>query len=149
MMSSSSVHVEMEKVVSDVKLPAYAHAGDAGMDLYAAEACVLQPMDRKVVSTGIKIAVPVGYEAQVRPKSGLALNHGITVLNTPGTVDAGYRGVVGVILINLSKEPYHVEKNQKIAQLVIAKVEHAEMKEVDSLDETKRGSGGFGSTGLK
>ena len=134
---------------ADVPLPKYAHEGDAGMDLYSAEYLVLKPGERKVVSAGIKIAVPEGYEAQIRPKSGLTLNHGITVLNTPGTIDAGYRGTVGVILINHSNEDFKIEKGSKIAQIVINKIETVEVEEVEELDETKRGEGGFGSTGLK
>jgi len=131
----------------DVKMPSYAHHGDAGMDLYSAEDCVLQPGERKLVSTGIKIALEHGYEAQVRPKSGLAVKHGISVVNTPGTVDAGYRGLIGVILINHGNEAYKIEKNAKIAQMVINKVELADVEEVDDLDDTARGEGGFGSTG--
>jgi len=135
--------------VADVPTLNYAHPGDAGMDLFSAEDLVLKPGERKVVSAGIKIAVPEGYEAQVRPKSGLTLNHGITVLNTPGTIDSGYRGEVGVILINHSQEDFKIEKGSKIAQMVINKIEKVEIEEVPELDETKRGEGGFGSTGLK
>lgn len=134
--------------VADVKTPSYAHKGDAGLDLYSAEECVLKPMERKVISTGVKIALPLGYEAQVRPRSGLALNHGISIVNTPGTIDAGYRGVVGVIAINLGQNEFRVEKNMKIAQMVINKVETADVEEVESLDGTSRGENGFGSTGL-
>jgi dUTP pyrophosphatase len=119
------------------------------MDLYSAIDEVLKPGEIKLIPTGIKISVPIGYEAQVRPKSGIALKNGVTVLNTPGTVDAGYRGEIGVILINLGKEKFEIKKNSKIAQLVIAKVEHAKVEVVENLDETRRGAGGFGSTGLK
>jgi dUTP pyrophosphatase len=135
--------------VEDVAVPSYAHPGDAGMDLFSAESFVLKPGERKVVSTGIKVAVPIGYEAQIRPKSGLAAKYGISVVNTPGTVDAGYRGVVGVILINHGNQDFVVEKNMKIAQMVINKVEQAELEIVENLDDTSRGEGGFGSTGLK
>jgi dUTP pyrophosphatase len=118
------------------------------MDLYSAIDDVIKPHEIKLIPTGIKVAVPIGYEAQVRPKSGIALKNGVTVLNTPGTVDAGYRGEVGVILINFGKENFEIKKNMKIAQMVIAKVEHAKINEVKELDITARGAGGFGSTGL-
>ncbi|MBR9691186.1 dUTP diphosphatase [Candidatus Woesearchaeota archaeon] len=136
----------MQKV-EDVKLPSYAHPGDAGMDLFSAESLVLKPGERKVVSTGIKMAIPEGYESQIRPKSGLAAKHGISIVNTPGTIDAGYRGVVGVILINHGNEDFAVEKDMKIAQMVINKIENADIEEVNELDGTSRGEGGFGSTG--
>jgi len=139
--------LKIQKIMDDVKVPCYANPGDAGMDLYAAEACVLQPGERKLVSTGIKIALPQGYEAQVRPKSGLAIKYGISIVNTPGTIDEGYRGVIGVIMINHGSEAFTVEKNNKIAQMVINKVENLEIEEVSELDETVRGEGGFGSTG--
>lgn len=119
------------------------------MDLYSAVDSILEPGERKLIPTGIKISLPKGYEAQVRPKSGLALQYGISIVNTPGTVDACYRGEIGVILINHGAEPFVVKKNSKIAQLVIARVEQAAFVEVDSLDETSRGEGGFGSTGHK
>ena len=132
-------------------LPAYATELSAGMDLRANidEPIVLKPMERRLVPTGLHIALPVGYEAQVRPRSGLALKKGITVLNAPGTVDADYRGDVGVILINLSDEPFTVEDGERIAQMVIARHEHAEFIPVDILDETERGEGGYGHTGVK
>ena len=133
--------------VGEVTLPNYAHPGDAGMDLYSAEEHVLKPGERKLIPTGIKIALPSGYEAQIRPKSGLALKHGISIVNTPGTIDEGYRGIVGVIAINHGDVEFKVEKNSKIAQMVINKVETLEIEEVDSLEDTKRGEGGFGSTG--
>jgi dUTP pyrophosphatase len=119
------------------------------MDIYSAIDCVLKPLERKLIPTGIRIAVPKGYEAQVRPKSGLALKYGISVVNTPGTIDAGYRGEIGVILINFGNEDFVVQKNTKIAQIVINKVEHANLIEVDTLDETTRATGGFGSTGIQ
>ena len=130
------------------QLPAYAHPGDAGMDVRSIEEVTLAPGARALVHTGLVLMLPPDAEAQVRPRSGLALKHGITVLNTPGTIDAGYRGEVGVILINLGAEPFVVEKGMKIAQLVISRVTQAEIVEVASVDETDRGAGGFGSTGI-
>lgn len=130
-------------------LPQYATPLSAGLDLRAnLEAPItLQPMERRLVPTGLRIALPEGYEAQVRPRSGLALKHGITLLNTPGTIDADYRGEIGVIMVNLSTEPFSVEDGERIAQLVIARYEQAEWQETDVLDETERGEGGFGHTG--
>ena len=135
--------------VTDVPLPAYKNSGDAGFDIHAAESVVLKPGERQVISTGLKMAVPAGYEAQVRPRSGLAAKHGISLVNTPGTIDMGYRGVVGVILINHGNEDFEVEKNMRIAQVIINKGESVDFEEVKSLDDTKRGEGGFGSTGTK
>jgi len=131
-------------------LPKYETAASAGMDLRAnlTESIVLKPFERILVKTGLFIELPVGYEAQVRPRSGLALKKGITVLNTPGTIDADYRGEIGVILINLSNEDFVIENGERIAQLVIAKYEQAELIEVNELYETQRGAGGFGSTGV-
>ncbi|WP_445192497.1 dUTP diphosphatase [Sphingomonas sp. Tas61C01] len=128
-------------------LPAYATAGAAGMDVVAAEDVTLAPGARHAVATGFAIAIPPGYEVQVRPRSGLALKHGITCLNTPGTIDSDYRGEVKVILANLGGEPFAVVRGERIAQLVPAPVQRAMLDEVDSLDDTARGSGGFGSTG--
>ena len=128
-------------------LPAYATAQAAGMDVVAAESLILEPGDRQAVATGFALAIPEGYEVQVRPRSGLALKYGITCLNTPGTIDADYRGEVRVILANLGREPFAIERGDRIAQLVPAPVQHARWVEVDSLDETARGEGGFGSTG--
>lgn len=132
-------------------LPSYETIASAGMDLRAnlTEPVVLQPMDRMLIPTGLFIELPIGYEAQVRPRSGLALKKGITCLNSPGTIDADYRGEVGVILANLSKEPFTVENGERIAQMVIAKHERAELVEVAELSITERGAGGFGSTGVK
>ena len=138
----------VKRLSNDAKVPGYAHEGDSGMDLFAAENAELQPGERKAVKTGLSVAVPKGYEVQVRPKSGLALSHGITVLNTPGTIDSGYRGEIMVIMANLGEKAYKVEKGRKIAQMVVSKVEEAKVLEVDDLDETSRGDGGFGSTGL-
>lgn len=132
-------------------LPHYETIASAGMDLRAniSEAITLQPLERAIVKTGLFIELPIGFEAQVRPRSGLAAKKGITVLNAPGTVDADYRGEIGVILVNLSNEPFTIENGERVAQLVIAKHERAEWKEVESLSETVRGEGGFGSTGVK
>lgn len=140
--------LKVKRLCTEAKLPSYAHAGDSGMDLYSIEDVVLQPRERKLIKTGLQIALPKGFEAQVRPKSGLAANFGVTVLNTPGTIDSCYRGEVMVIMANFGKEPYKVEKGKKIAQMVIAKVEDAGVEEVEVLDETTRNAGGFGSTGL-
>lgn len=141
--------VKIKRLHPNARLPEYAHAGDSGADLYATSDCTLEPLERKAVPTGLAAEVPRGIELQIRPKSGLALNHGVTVLNTPGTIDYGYRGEMKVILINLGPEPYHVQAGQKIAQMVVAPVLQAEFREVDQLSETTRGDGGFGSTGLK
>ena len=133
------------------QLPAYATKQSAGMDLRAniEEAFELKPLERRLVPTGLYMALPEGYEAQVRPRSGLALKHGITVLNTPGTIDADYRGEVGVVLVNLSNEPFSIEPGERIAQMVIAKYEQVELEEVEILDETERGAGGYGHSGTK
>ena len=132
-------------------LPEYATPQSAGMDIRANldEPITLNPLERKLIPTGLYMALPAGYEAQVRPRSGLAIKKGITVLNTPGTVDADYRGEVCVILINLSNEPFVVNDGERIAQIVIARHEQPELVEVDVLDETERGAGGFGHTGTK
>lgn len=132
-------------------LPQYATIHSAGMDIRAnlSEPIVLKPMERCLVPTGLYIALPHGYEAQMRPRSGLALKRGITLLNTPGTIDADYRGEIGIILINLSAEDFAIEDGERIAQMVIARYEQAEWQEVEILDETERGSGGFGHTGNK
>ena len=129
-------------------LPAYATAGAAGMDVVAAEELELMPGQRHAVATGLAIAIPDGYEVQVRPRSGLALKHGITVPNTPGTIDSDYRGELKVILINHGDGPFPIRRGDRIAQLVAAPVQRANFAEVDDLDATTRGTGGFGSTGL-
>ncbi len=129
-------------------LPQYAHPNDAGLDLFAIEEQTLEAGESQLIPTGISIELPPGTEAQVRPRSGLALKHQITVLNTPGTVDAGYRGEIGVILINHGKTQFQVSPGMKIAQLVIASVIHAEIVAVEQLSSTTRGDNGFGSTGL-
>ncbi|MFV8324720.1 dUTP diphosphatase [Flavobacterium sp. ZS1P14] len=136
---------------SEHELPNYETIASAGMDLRAnlTNPITLQPLERAIVKTGLFIELPIGYEAQVRPRSGLAAKKGITVLNSPGTVDADYRGEIGVILVNLSQEAFVVENGERIAQLIIAKHERAEWEEVQELTETSRGEGGFGSTGVK
>lgn len=132
-------------------LPEYATPLSAGMDLRAniGEDIVLRPMERRIVPTGLYIALPAGYEAQVRPRSGLALKHGITVLNSPGTIDADYRGEIGVLLINLSDKDFVITDGERIAQMVIARHEQGEFEIVDELDTTERGEGGYGHTGVK
>jgi dUTP pyrophosphatase len=133
------------------QLPAYATPQSAGMDLRAnLEAPItLHPMERRLIPTGLHIALPEGYEAQVRPRSGLALKHGLTVLNTPGTIDADYRGEIGVVLINLSQEDFVINDGERIAQMVIARHEQGDFVVVEQLDETERGEGGYGHTGVK
>lgn len=133
------------------QLPAYATPQSAGMDLRANldQPVTLHPMERRLIPTGLHISLPEGYEAQVRPRSGLALKHGLTVLNAPGTIDADYRGEIGVVLVNLSDDDFVVNDGERIAQLVIARYEQAELVAVDVLDETERGAGGYGHTGVK
>lgn len=137
-----------KRVHADAVLPAYAHPGDAGLDLCACEAATLLPGERRLVRTGLVMELPSGTEAQLRPRSGLALKHGITLLNTPGTIDEGYRGELGVILINLGQEPFEVVPGMRIAQMVIAPVLRVAVEESETLGETCRGEGGFGSTGV-
>jgi dUTP pyrophosphatase len=133
------------------QLPAYATPQSAGMDLRANldEPITLRPLERRLIPTGLHIALPEGYEAQVRPRSGLALKHGLTVLNTPGTIDADYRGEIGVVLINLSQQDFVVNDGERIAQMVIARHEQGDFVVVEELDETERGTGGYGHTGVK
>lgn len=140
--------LSFKRINPDAVLPSYAHPGDAGMDLRAVDDAVIPPGGRALVHTGLVVNLPPAYEAQVRPRSGLALKSGVTVLNTPGTIDAGYRGEIGVILANFGAEPFAVRKGDRIAQMVVAPVTFAEIVETDSIDETDRGAGGFGSTGL-
>lgn len=139
------------KIVSKKYMPVYATEQSAGMDLRAVtdEPIVIQPMQRQLVNTGLFIQLPVGYEAQIRPRSGLALKKGITVLNSPGTIDADYRGEIGVLLINVSQEDFVVNDGERIAQMVIAKHERAKLIQVDSLDDSDRGDGGWGHSGVK
>ncbi len=141
------IKIKMQKV-ADVPTPSYAHKGDAGVDLYSAEDCVLKPMERKLIPTGLKLEIPYGYEGQVRPKSGLAMNHGITHANAVGTIDSSYRGEIKVPVINLSTEAYRIERGKKIGQIIFAKVEEAVFEEAGQLSETTRSENGFGSTGL-
>jgi dUTP pyrophosphatase len=129
-------------------LPTYATSGAAGMDVVSAETTTLRPGARAAIATGFALAIPEGYEVQVRPRSGLALNHGVTCLNTPGTIDSDYRGEVKVILANLGSDYFEIKRGDRIAQLVPAAVQRAALNEVDSLDATTRGAGGFGSTGV-
>lgn len=147
----TTARVERLPHAEDLPLPAYETTGSAGMDLRAAvaevETLVLEPGQRRLIPTGLKIALEPGYEAQVRPRSGLALKHGVTCLNAPGTIDSDYRGEVGVILINHGELPFEIRRGERIAQLVIAPYTQAVMAEVEALDETARGAGGFGSTG--
>ena len=133
------------------ELPKYATPLSAGVDLRAniESPIELRPMERRLVPTGLFMALPPGYEAQVRPRSGLAIKHGITVLNTPGTIDADYRGEVGVLLVNLSQEPFVINDGERVAQMVIARHEQVQFEEVEVLDETERGAGGYGHTGVK
>jgi len=133
------------------QLPAYATPQSAGMDLRAniEDPITLRPLERRIVPTGLYIALPEGYEAQVRPRSGLALKHGITVLNSPGTIDSDYRGEIGVLLINLSDTPFVINAGERIAQMVVARHEQADLIEVEELDDTERGAGGYGHTGVE
>ena len=148
-MPSTDIEIEVKRLANGdgLPLPSYASAGAAGLDVVAAEDLTLAPGGRHAVATGFAIAVPEGYEVQVRPRSGLALKHGITCLNTPGTVDSDYRGEVKVILANLGSEPFEIRRGERIAQLVPAPVLQVCFREVEELGETERGAGGFGSTG--
>ena len=147
-----AVEIEVVRLphAHDLALPDYATAAAAGADLLAAidQDIELGPLERKIVPTGIIIALPVGFEGQVRPRSGLAFKNGVTVINAPGTVDADYRGEIGVLLVNLSKEPFRISRGMRIAQLVVARHARAVWREVSELDRTARGAGGFGSTGV-
>ena len=148
---SESVRIDIEILLEaeGLDLPAYASSGSAGMDLRAAIAdeMILQPGRTALVTTGLRLAIPLGYEAQIRPRSGLALKHGITIPNAPGTIDSDYRGVLQVILANLGSEPFVIRRGDRIAQMVIARVERAELRPVARVDDTERGEGGFGSSG--
>ncbi|REL37669.1 dUTP diphosphatase [Rhodohalobacter sp. SW132] len=136
---------------NDLQLPSYESADSAGMDLRAAlaEPVELKPGERQLIPTGLKMSIPRGFEAQIRPRSGMAFRHGITMLNTPGTIDADYRGEVKLLAVNLGSEPFTIRHGDRIAQMVIAPVIQAVVTEVDSLEETERGDGGFGSTGVE
>ncbi len=139
--------LDVRRLDPDLPLPSYAHPGDAGLDLYAADTTVLQPGERALIPCGVAIAIPDGFVGLVHPRSGLAVDHGLTVLNAPGTIDSGYRGEVKVLLINLGQDAAEVRHGQRIAQLVLMRVGMVDVREVDRLDVTVRGSGGFGSTG--
>ena len=140
--------LKIEKLDKTSKSPRYAHTGDAGLDLYSAIDCILRPYERRKVPTGIKVAIPEGYAGFVQPKSGLAIKSGLSLVNTPGLIDSGYRGEVCAILINLDpEEDFIIKRGDKICQLVIQRVENVEIEFTDKLDDTSRGEGGFGSTG--
>jgi len=141
------LRIKREAGGENLELPSYQTAGAAGMDVRAAEDCTLKAGETKLVATGFSMAIPAGMEAQLRPRSGLALKHGITLLNSPATIDADYRGEVKVILTNLGREDFEVTRGDRIAQMIIARVERVELQIVEELDETLRGSGGFGHTG--
>ncbi len=145
------MQVTRDPGTEDIELPHYASVGSSGMDVRAAvtEPLTLNPGEIKLVPSGLRLAVPVGYEIQVRPRSGLSLKHGITVTNSPGTIDADYRGPVGIILGNVSNEPFTIQRGDRIAQLVIQRVVRADIRIVEQLDETVRGEGGFGSSGIQ
>ncbi|MBE0416274.1 MAG: dUTP diphosphatase [Coriobacteriia bacterium] len=143
------MRLEIRRTDTGLPLPAYAHAGDAGLDLYAADSVTLEPFRRSLVPTGIAVAIPEGYAGFVQPRSGLAVRHGLTLVNTPGLIDSHYRGEIKVIAINLDPEtPITIARGDKIAQLVIQPVARVELVEVETLDQTTRGEGGFGSTGV-
>lgn len=146
-METTDMILRVERLTETAVLPAYAHPGDAGMDLCADEARRLLPGERAAVATGLKIALPAGTEGQVRPRSGLAITYGVTVLNAPGTIDEGYRGEVKVLLINHGQEPFEIRKGMRIAQLVVAPVRRVALEEGGVSDHTVRGAGGFGSSG--
>ncbi len=148
-MSENKVILRVKREGEDIPLPSYITDGSSGLDLRSAEDVVIPPGEWRAVSTGIRISLPSGYEAQVRPRSGLALKYGVTVLNAPGTIDSDYRGIIKVILINHGKKAFWIRRGDRIAQMVITRVEQVEVEEVEILDETSRGEGGFGHTGLR
>lgn len=140
--------VLFQKIAENATIPSYAHPGDAGMDICSSEHARLKPGERKLIKTGLKMQLPAQTEAQIRPRSGLAIKHGITLLNTPGTIDEGYRGELGIIMINLGESHFEIKPGMRIAQMVIAPVLQVDTAEVEELSETTRGAGGFGSTGV-
>ena len=144
----NTFNLKVVKIHEDAILPNYAHPGDAGLDIYSVEEKLLNPGERVLIKTGIKIELPKNTEAQMRPRSGLALKHGISLVNSPGTIDEGYRGEIGVIVINHGSESFKVEKGMKICQMVVKPVWTVNVEEVLELDNTERGEGGFGSTGI-
>lgn len=139
--------VSLVKLDKELPTPRYSHHGDAGMDIYSRESVVLQPGEIKLIPTGIALEIPEGYEVQIRPRSGLALKHGLGMVNSPGTIDHGYRGEVGVIAINHGKQPLALKRGERIAQMIFNKIECVDLIEVDALSPSSRGAGGFGSTG--
>ena len=139
--------LKLKKLRSDAKLPSYAHPGDAGMDIYSSEDVLIIAGKTKIISTGLSFEIPYGFEMQIRPKSGLSLNFGLTILNSPGTLDAGYRGELKILVFNTSDKDYEVKKGQKIAQGIVSKIELVDIEEVSELSDTSRGKNGFGSTG--
>ena len=141
--------LKVKRIHKEAIIPSYAHEGDAGLDLFSVDEILIKSGERALIKTGIQIELPYQTEAQIRPRSGLALKNGITVLNTPGTIDEGYRGEIGIILINHGKEDFLVEKGMKIAQMVIKPVWKVEVSEVSELSDTLRGEGGFGSSGIR
>ena len=149
-MKKIKVNIKRKESALDLPIPVYATDGSSGVDLYAdvQEDVVLSPGDIKLISCGIYIALPEGYEAQIRPRSGLAIKHGISIVNTPGTIDSDYRGLINIIITNLGKEDFVIKRAQKIAQMVMKEVTRAEFVETDELDETARAHGGFGHTGV-
>lgn len=149
-MKKIALKIKRKENTSDLPLPKYMSIGSSGMDLYAdiKKEVSIEPREVKLISAGIYIHIPLGYEAQIRPRSGLALKHGISVLNTPGTIDSDYRGLIQIILINVGKEPFLIKRGDRIAQMVIKEVVQAEIEEVSELEDTSRGEGGFGHTGV-
>jgi dUTP pyrophosphatase len=146
--STLTIRIKREPGGEDLELPTYQTAGAAGLDVRAAEARTIGPSETALIATGFSIAVPQGYEAQLRPRSGLALKYGLTLLNSPGTIDSDYRGEVKILLTNFGFKPFYVNRGDRIAQMVIARVERAAMEEVETLDDTTRGDGGFGHSGV-
>lgn len=142
------MELKVKRIDEHAKLPQYAHPGDAGMDLFSIEERTIPPGESALIRTGLTIELPSGTEAQIRPRSGLALKHQVTLTNTPGTIDEGYRGEIGIIMINHGREPFQVSRGMKIAQMVIKPVLSVKVTEVENLTETSRGAGGFGSTGV-
>lgn len=146
---TESLSLKIKRLDTGLPLPSYAHPGDAGLDLYAAESRTLAPQERALVGTGIAVAIPDGYAGFVQPRSGLAITRGLSLVNSPGLIDAHYRGEIKVVLINLDPTtPIEIARGDKIAQLIVQRVENVTLLEVDQLDETRRGAGGFGSTGV-
>jgi dUTP pyrophosphatase len=143
------IDIKIKLLDNSIPMPAYAHNTDAGIDLYSTISCILKPYERKIIPSGIKLSIPEGYAGFVMPRSGLAIKNGISLVNSPGLIDSGYRGEICIIMINLDKEKdFTINKGDKICQLVIQKIEHANLIESEELDESDRGEGGFGSTGI-